>query len=166
MVLIPPGFWDFRFLVSFDLRNSDFPMANMPTAPWYSTPVPQMDGPDPFRISRFSMSSEFFISKSRSSMPLLTSHVVWHVLNTATCHFDLLPTCAWVVESVWHLSLPGCATCFLLDMVCWHGSSRWSRSYIDLTVQVQLGFHSSRFQGLWCQWNLTFLTRDSWNSDG
>jgi hypothetical protein len=32
-VSIPSGFRDFRSLVSFNLRNSDFPMSNMPTVP-------------------------------------------------------------------------------------------------------------------------------------
>ena len=55
---------------------------------------------------------------------------------------------------------------FLADVACWREAGRRSRSHLDLTVQVQSGFHSSWFRGLWCQWTLTYPTRDSRNSDG
>ena len=66
--------------------------------------------------SGFLLQCFFDISKTQSSklrrgVHLLTSHMDWHVLNTATCHSDSWLTCAWNVDSVWHLSLLGCAMC-------------------------------------------------------
>ena len=40
---------------------------------------------------------------------------------------------------------------FLVDVVCWRESGRRSRSHLDLTVQVQSRFHTSRFRDSWCQ---------------
>jgi hypothetical protein len=39
-------------------------------------------------ISNFLLQCVLGISKSRFPMPLLTSHVIWHVLDLATCHSD------------------------------------------------------------------------------
>jgi hypothetical protein len=39
-------------------------------------------------ISEFLLQCVLDISKSRLLMPLLTSHVIWHVLDPAMCHSD------------------------------------------------------------------------------
>ena len=73
-------------------------------------------------ILGFSMSRDFGITKSRSPMPLLTLHMVWHVLDPATCHSDSWLACASSVKSAWHLSFPGCATC---PWVTWSTDVSW-----------------------------------------
>jgi hypothetical protein len=39
-------------------------------------------------ISEFLLQCVLGISKSRLPMPLLTSHVIWHMLDPATCHSE------------------------------------------------------------------------------
>ena len=97
--------------------------------------------------------------KLRHGVSLLRSHVL-NNCHVSPWFMTYMCLACWISLT---LVITWLCHVFLADVVYWRESGRRSRSHLDLTVHIQLGFHTSRFRDSWSQYFLTSPTVDPRN---